>query len=99
MRRTAFALALLASGSAAAVSSVDAAELGSEAAVDVASRLSKVDEIRLKTAIAECLAYVSMKDPQGFAELYRDRSSKERTLLRFAFNGCIASRGPALIWR
>jgi hypothetical protein len=66
---------------------------------NAASELSKADEIRLKRAIAECLVYVSLKDPKGFAELYSDRPSKERSRLSFVFNGCVASRGPLLIWR
>jgi hypothetical protein len=64
-----------------------------------ASELNKDKDFKLRKAIAECLAYVALKDPKGFAELYSDSPSKERKTISYVFNGCVASRGPVLFWR
>jgi hypothetical protein len=63
-----------------------------------AGELNRNDSSKLKRAIAQCLAYVSAQDPNGFAELYSDQLTKNGRKLRYVFNGCVASHGPILIW-
>jgi hypothetical protein len=67
--------------------------------------LNNDDNFRIKRAIVECLFYISIKDPQGYADLAnpsprltRD-NIRDRNKISLEFNDCVAKRGiPMIFW-
>jgi hypothetical protein len=97
MKRTAFVLASIAGlvFSAVGIASANAAS----------ATLNQQDDFKIKRAIVDCLFYVSVKDPQGYADLaspklLRTRDSiRHRGKIELEFNACVASRGiPVVFW-